>query len=431
MAISKQTLREIISDQSDMRAFDMAVSREKQDLAAQYFSSDSILIITGVRRGGKSTLLQAIRKEQPQQDYYFNFDDERLATFTVDDFSVLHEVLIEKYGEQDCFYFDEIQNIEGWERFIRRLHDHQNKILITGSNAAMLSQELGTRLTGRYRQLELLPFSFNEYLAFHQLALPDPDSTRGKGIYQQYFHRFIENGGMPAYQKLNDDQYLRDLYEGILYRDVVARHKITKISDLKALVYYAASNVSKIFSYGKLRQMLSLSHASTVKAYLDHLQESYLLFVVPKFDDSVKRQILAPKKLYFIDTKLVQLIGFRPTSDQGRLLENIVFLALRQNHKEIFYFNENKECDFIVKSNTGYQAIQVTCSLHDVDTKQREIDGLLDALIFFDLKSGLILTLDEETEMEVTKDHQTYHIHVMPVWKWILQGKTTGLTSPK
>ncbi|MDF3054369.1 MAG: putative ATPase [Gammaproteobacteria bacterium] len=420
MPISKQILREILTDQRDIRYLDGAVTRQKQALSSEYFSSDLILIITGIRRGGKSTLLQAIRKEQPQQDYYCNFDDERLATFTVEDFAALHEVLIEKYGEQDCFYFDEIQNIEGWERFIRRLHDHQKKILITGSNAAMLSQELGTRLTGRYRQLELLPFSFNEYLAFHQLALPDPDSTVGKGIYQQYFHRFIEDGGIPGYQKLSDEQYLKDLYEGILYRDVVTRHKITKVHELKSLIYYAASNVSKIFSYGKLRQMLALSHASTVKAYLDYLQESYLIFVIPKFDDSVKRQILAPKKLYFIDTKLLKLIGFRPTSDQGRLLENAVFLALRQKHTEIFYFSENKECDFIVKCNTGYQAIQVTCSLHDPDTKQREVDGLLEALIFFDLKSGLILTLDEEIEIEITKDHKTYHIHVMPIWKWIL-----------
>lgn len=423
MPISKQILQEIIADQQQLFLPDYTISREAQSLVEKNFPNDLVVILTGLRRCGKSTLLQYVRRNQPYQDFYFNFDDVRLATFTVDDFQLLYELFIEMFGDQDYFYFDEIQNIPGWERFIRRLHDYNKKIIITGSNAKMLSRELGTHLTGRYRQIELFPFSFSEFCDFKNYVLPKLPTTVNKATNQAYFNEYLLEGGIPAYLRLNDIEYLSDLYEGILYRDIVSRYQITNVSDLKALVYHAASNLAKPIKYSKLRQMLTIRNVSTVKNYLHYLQESYLISLISKFDFSTKRQELAPKKLYFIDTKLAQVVGFRHSPDSGRLMENVVFLQLRRRYKEIFYFQEKKECDFIVRSKlNNWLAIQVCFDLQDTATKQREIDGLIEAMQNLNIAEGWLLTMREEDELLISQDSKQFKIHVTPITKW-LRGK--------
>ena len=423
MSIEKSVLRSVITDQQKHSLPDFVIEREQQKIAKQYLQDDRIIIISGLRRCGKSTLLQALKKTQTEQNYYLNFDDERLATFKVEDFQMLYELFIEMFGEQRYFYFDEIQNIPEWERFARRLHDEGKKLLITGSNAAMLSQELGTRLTGRYRQIELLPFSFREYLNYNEVNIDAVDSTNNKGLLKRYFNQYINQGGIPAYLRLLDPQYLQDLYEGILYRDIIARYHLTKISEIKELAYHAASNVAKLITYNQIKKLLSLQHPSTVKEYFNFFQQSYLFFLVSKFDSSTKRQILAPKKLYCIDTHLAKMVGFRSSPDSGRLLENIVYLELRRQGKDIYYFNDNKECDFIIKSlDHDLVAIQVTVSLQNPEVYQREIAGLLDAMQQCHLTQGWILTEDEERTLTIQHEYQKYRIHVIPVWKWLFTG---------
>lgn len=424
MAISKQVLREIIADQQLLGIPDYSIPREAEQLMEHVFPGDLVVILTGLRRSGKSTLLQYVRRKQKDKDYYFNFDDERLATFKLEDFQALYEIFIELYGDQDCFYFDEIQNIPGWERFIRRLHDYNKKIIITGSNAKMLSQELGTHLTGRYRQIELFPFSFHEFCEFKNYRHANLNSTIGKATLQRHFREYMSQGGIPTYLRLQDAQYLSDLYEGIIYRDIISRYGITNISELKGLVYHAASNIAKLISYSKLRQMLGIKNTTTIKNYLYYLQQSYLLYTIPKFDFSTKRQELAPKKLYFVDTKLAQVVGFRYTSDSGRLLENIVFLQLRRHYKEIFYFQNKNECDFVLQTTTdGWQAIQVTLNIEDIDTKKREMAGLLEAMVNLDISEGWIITLDSEESLDLSHNEKKYKVHIIPVWKWLISLK--------
>jgi predicted AAA+ superfamily ATPase len=421
MPISKQILKEIIIDQQQLLLPDYSIPREKQGLVASCFPNDLVVILSGLRRSGKSTLLQYIRKEQPYHDYYFNFDDERVATFELSDFQLLYELFIEMFGDQPYFYFDEIQNIQGWERFIRRLHDYNKKIIITGSNAKMLSQELGTHLTGRYRQIELFPFSFIEFCQFKHYSYQQTEGTIAKATIQRYFNEYVANGGIPAYLRLQDVQYLSDLYESIIYRDIISRYNISNPAELKALVYHAASNLGKTISYSKLRQMLLIKNPSTIKNYLYYLQQSYLLFVISKFDYSTKRQELAPKKIYFVDIKLAKVVGFRYTPDSGRMLENIVFLKLRCHYRDIFYFQENKECDFVLPTINGeWLAIQVTLDMNDKETEQRELAGLCEAMEALKLKEGWIITLDQEEKRQLVYQGKSFVIHIVPAWKWLL-----------
>jgi predicted AAA+ superfamily ATPase len=414
----KTRLKQIIIDQQQtFRPNLSSTKREAEKIIEKFLLQPQILILSGIRRCGKSTLLHNIRAHKLQQDYFINFDDDRLIDFQVSDFQTLFESFIELFGEQKHFYFDEIQLIPRWEQFVRRLHDNNYSIFITGSNAAMLSYELGTHLTGRYHQRELFPFSFKEYLSFINYKLPKIYSSIEKSKLQKVFFEYLHQGGFPGYLQNLQPDYLIDLYQSILFRDVVARYKITMINQLKEMVYFIASNIGKCISFSKIKQMLHIGNVSTVKKYFDFLKDAYLVFTVSKFDFSVKRQLLAPKKIYFVDSAMAQIIGFRFSDDLGRILENTVYLQLRRMQKEVFYHAEKKECDFLIRENGHIStAIQVTQDLADAKTKQREIEGLCEAMSLHQLKQGIILTLDEEDHFLVDQ----YAIDVLPIWKWLL-----------
>lgn len=211
----QQLLRDIIIDQKTFLASQKTIAR---DFPERYLSNDFVIIISGVRRCGKSVLLQQIRDKLPQKDYFFNFDDDRLGNFTVEHFQQLYEVFIELYGEQNYFYFDEIQNIAGWEHFVKRLYNAGKKVFITGSNARMLSKELGTYLTGCYISIELYPFSFSEFLVFReqQNLLGDISGTVARGEVKSAFNDYLRQGGFPIYLKSEDGIVLKTLYDNIL-----------------------------------------------------------------------------------------------------------------------------------------------------------------------------------------------------------------------
>jgi predicted AAA+ superfamily ATPase len=417
--MNKQILQEVIIDQSALTLKETDVKR----FGIIGTNDSEIVVISGIRRCGKSTLMQEIRNTNSEKDYYLNFDDDRLLHFTVDDFQTLLELLGEMFGKQTTFYFDEIQNIRGWERFVRRLYDYGNKVYVTGSNASMLSRELGTHLTGRFYQIELFPFSFLEYLKLKQIDIDRKDlfSTDGKAFIKSEFNNFFNQGGFPAYLKTTNRSYLKSLYESILYRDVMVRNSLTNEREMLELVYYIASNTSKLISYNSLAKAIGVKNATTVKNYLSFLQDSYLIFLVSKYDVSVKKQIQNHKKVYFIDSGLIRELSFQHSENNGRLLENLVFIELRRMAKEVYYHNQKHECDFVIKEkNIITEAIQVCWSLYDSITRKRELNGLLDAMEAYNLSSGIILTESEEEELIV----ESKKIHVIPVWKWLLKPKS-------
>jgi len=383
--------------------------------------SSLVVIISGIRRSGKSVLMQSIRDIKKDSDYFLNFEDEKLLNFTVADFEKVEEVFLELFGDQNNFYFDEIQNIPSWERFIRRLHDEGKKVYITGSNASMLSRELGTRLTGRYLPFILYPFSFREFMRFNNIV---PVYKHGillkkeKVKVEKAFIAFMEQGGFPEYLQLKNSRYLSAIYEAILYRDIITRYDLNKEKPLKELTMFLASNIGKPISYNSLAKVIGVKNATTVKEYFGYLENSYLGFLLSKFEYSLKKQIVNPKKMYFIDQKLADIVGFRFSKDRGRFLENIVFIELKRQNADIFYFREKYECDFVIRKGRGViGAIQVTDVVHE-DNRERELLGLIEAMKKFNLKKGLILTDNEEDEVKVGKKK----IKIMPIWKWLLEG---------
>jgi predicted AAA+ superfamily ATPase len=414
--MQKSLLQAVISDQNALKWEPSSIDREHVSI----LKDDSVVVISGIRRCGKSTLLQAIRAKNKEKDYYLNFDDDRLIQFKVEDFQLLLELFGERFGKQTTFYFDEIQNISGWERFVRRLHDYGNKVYITGSNASMLSKEFGTHLTGRYQQVELYPFSFREYLKLNQIEPNSLDyfNTDNKALLKASFNDYFKLGGFPAFLKSKHTEYLKSLYESILYRDVMVRNGITNEQELLELMFFVTSNTSKLISYNSLAKVIGVKNATTVKQYLGFLQDAYMLSLVSKYDASVKKQLHNPKKVYGIDLGLMRQLSFQHSENQGRLLENLVFLELKRQTKTVYYHHNKGECDFVIKErNSITQAIQVCWSIYDDQTKQREINGLLDAMTAYQLKEGLILTEDESDQLTI--DDKV--INIMPVWLWLLQ----------
>ena len=412
--IEKEALKRIVYDQREKKKEKII---EREALPATLRHSHFITIITGIRRSGKSVLLNEIRKKNKERDYYLSFDDERLRPFRLEDFQVLHEVFIELFGEQNTFYFDEIQNVKGWELFIRRIYDKGNKVFITGSNANLLSRELGTRLTGRYVQEELFPFSFREYLRYLGESRINTYLTKDRAKIKGLFRSYLRGGGFPEYVATRNEDYLRTLYENILYRDVMVRYGILKEKTLLELAYFLISNVGKEVSYNKLRNMLGLANSITVKEYIEYIERTYLLSTVRMFDYSLRKQFYNLKKVYCIDNGLASITSFQFSSNRGRLLENLVFVELRRRGKGVYYHRDRHECDFVIKKgNRITEAIQVTWSL-GYNNRDREVKGLLEAMDSYKLRKGLLLTYDQE---EVIKEGRKTII-VKPVWEWLLE----------
>lgn len=417
--MEREVLKQVIADQQEYMPPEDFFPRFLTDFLQDFVDDPSIIIISGLRRSGKSTIQRKLQQKLAKSDYYLNFDDERLIRFKVEDFQMLLEVFIELFGQQSTFYFDEIQNIEGWERFIRRLYEQRKKIYITGSNAKLLSKELGTHLTGRYIQFEVFPLSFKEII-FHkypEVLSKKTLSTNDTGMILHHFSNYLKNGGIPEYVKFEKPEYLRDLFEGILYRDIIARYNIKDEKPLRELVYYFASNIGKEFSYSNIGKMVGLNSPHTVANYCNYLEQCYLCFFVNRYSHSLKKQIQHNKKCYMIDPALIRITGFRISEDRGRLLENIVFLHLRMSGKEIYFHKDQKECDFIVREgNRIVEAIQVTTNLSDKEVKEREIQGLIEAMTAYNLQEGLILTENDQDIIKI----DGLHIAVVPIWKWLL-----------
>ncbi len=403
-------LKYIVSDQNKAKIRKQYIKRDLFDTLVKSFDNELIIIVTGVRRSGKSTIIQMLSENHP--GYFLSFDDDRLINFKVEDFQSLYEIFIELFGQRRIFYFDEIQNIKGWERFIRRLHDEGMKIFLTGSNATLLSKELGTHLTGRNIRYELYPFSFREFLRYKGQPGEIVYDTRSVAGMRSYFSEYLTRGGLPEFLLTDDLNYLKSFYNDLLYRDIIVRYQLPNEKIVKEFANLAIQSTTKGVSYNSLKSALNLGSATTITEYFHYFRECYMLFLVNCHKDSLKKQAQNPKKLYCIDNSLLSYISFRISEDFGKLLENSVFLHLARNGAEVFYNHEKRECDFLVKEgNEITEAIQVCYELNNTN-KEREFEGLREAMNKYKLIKGKIITFGQEsTESD---------IHVIPAWKWML-----------
>jgi len=418
--VNKERLKEIMLDQKEVFSAKSDLIERDVHLDA-YVKTSQVVVITGVRRCGKSSLLFLIKQRMQlvDDDYcYFNFDDERIIPEVAlpENIDNLHREL---YGKEAVLFFDEIQNVKGWEKFVNRMYEQGRKIFITGSNASILSSDIATSLTGRNKTLELLPFSFNEYLRYKKIGYDIKRlNTKEKTRIISAFNSFLKTGGFPLVIKEDDLEILDAYFKDILYRDIIARYRLSQVDEIKQIGLYFLANSSKIFSYSTLQKISGVKSLSSIKNYLGYYAQSYLFFYLKKFDFSIKKQTLNPKKVYAIDQGFIYRIGFSFSADKGRVLENIVFLELLRRRKEIYYYSGKKECDFVLKKGmeiTG--AIQVTFNLNK-ENIEREINGLKEAVEKYHLKEGVLIYYD----LELPGTELPQEIQLVPVWKWLLAG---------
>lgn len=416
--ITKEILRQVVKKQKDVLSLpSKTIQREIVNTILKWFNDERIIILTGIRRCGKSTLLTQLMQHKKEW-CYINLEDERLIDFKAQDFEMLNEVLIEVYGQAKIYFFDEIQNIDKFETFVRRLQDDRKKVVITGSNAALLSKELGTRLTGRYKAFEVYPFSFTEFLHFRN-SIVDKNyfyDVEKKVRLLKLFEEYLLSGGFPEYLKNKDKDYVRTVYENILYKDIITRYSIKREKIIKELVNILATNATAKFTYNSLKETVGLANAITIKEYISYLNNSYLFFELLRFSYSIKQQLNSARKIYLIDSAFNQVCGLNFTPNKGRNLENAVFVELKRRGSEIYYYAHKNECDFVIKDGTKITtAIQVCYTLDDTN-REREIKGLLEAMDMFKLEKGIILTFEQMEEIEIEKKK----IKVMPVFKWMI-----------
>lgn len=374
-----------------------------RDALAEIPVADSFAtIITGIRRCGKSTLLLQLLRRDYQAAIYLNFDDIRLSGFETGDLARLHKE-IEKRGIEVLF-FDEIQIIEGWEKYVNQLLREGYKVFITGSNASMLSIELGTHLTGRHLSVELFPFSYSEFIRFKKL-------DKGEDSVTDY----LKMGGIPEYLKTGMSVVLNTLVDDILLRDIAVRHSVRDVNSLRQLTAFLITNTGNLVSANKLVGMFDIKSPATFLEYFSFLKDTYLLEFVPMFSHSLKVQTRNPKKVYVMDMGLYTENSISTSDNMGRRLENLIFLHLRRKYKHIFYYKDRGECDFVaMEKSTVKEAIQVCLTINN-ENFDREYNGLSEAMQNLGIKEGRIVTLNQSDTFE--KDGMV--IHITPAHEFI------------
>lgn len=383
-----------------------------------YIRTSQIVVISGVRRCGKSCLLALFKQKMnlSEKDFcYLNCDDERLLLdeLLLDQLYSLH---LELYDTEPVFFFDEVQMVPQWEKFVNRMYEYGHKVFVTGSNARLLSSEIATTLTGRNRVITLFPFSFREYLRYkkHNYQL-DALTTGAKSRLLADLNAYQKTGGFPLVVQEDDIEILNAWFQDILYRDVVSRYRLSQVKELRQMAVYLFSNVGKSFSYSTLQKVSELKSISSVSDYLQYLEQSYLFFYLPKFDYSVKKQMLNSKKLYVIDAGAINRLGFHFSEEKGRLLENTIYLELLRRGKEVYYHKGEKECDFVIVENGKViEALQVCDKITELD-KDREVGGLKDAMSTYQLENAKIIVYDRDDSLTNGID-----VPVVSAWEWLL-----------
>ncbi|MBM3707159.1 MAG: ATP-binding protein [Actinobacteria bacterium] len=422
--MEKKTVKQILLDQRQEinNIFNtQIVEREIESRIKIALDDKLIKVISGVRRCGKSFLAHKILKDKNYG--YINFDDERLIGIKTEDLNYLLEVLREINPDFNYLLLDEIQNVPGWELFTNRLQRTGCNLVITGSNTNLLSKELATSLTGRHFLIELYPFSFKEFLQIKNFSYDENDLyvTEKKAHIKRLLGEYIKYGGFPELSKIElKEQYLRDLYDKIISRDIVSRYKIKYIKTLKEISLYLFSNFGSTITYQKLKNIFEVKSVHTIKNYMDYLEEAYLAFQLNPFSFKLKNQLSGRRKIYTIDSGLINSISFQFSYNLGRLMENIVFTQLKRKGVEFYFYNSQskEEVDFIIKDNLNIkELIQVCFNLDNLETREREIKSLLRASNYLNCNNLKIITLDTENKEQI----KGKNIIFIPLWKWLLQ----------
>ena len=398
------------------------------------FSSNQVITITGPRRAGKSFVMRQMAKQlinkghNPKDIMHVNLEDPRFTESGVLFLEKIFETYREYISPQNTpiLFLDKIQEIEGFEKWVRMMHElSKAKIIISGSNARILSRELGTLLTGRHLDMEVFPLSFREFLSFNNIALTDKMDLIGKeSEIKSALRKYIEYGSFPEVALSEQKkEILLSYFEDVITKDLLRRFNIKKTQDLRAIAKHYLSNISALSTFKSIERSLDMSITS-VKSYTGYLEQAYLLFPLKRFSFKVKEQEKSPRKIYAIDTGLCNAVGFRFSENDGRLAENVVFVALKRKQNlnpdmELFYWKDvhHREVDFVIKDGLKVtNLIQVCWNVQDEKTKNRELRSLRKAMEELNVTIATVIT--GETEGEERLHDNT--VKLVPLWKWLL-----------
>lgn len=401
------------------------VIRSKAEYAQKWLNSNLIKVIIGPRRAGKSVFCHILLKDQ--KFMYFNFDDEVLGSvdgFTPDELmQELHAV----YGDCKKIFFDEIQNLKNWELFINRLQREGYNLILTGSNARLLSQELATALTGRHIPIEILPFNFNEYLVGKKIQL-NPEYfalPQKRGELLQILHNYLLTGGFPEVVVTNLDPqgYLDVLFDSIIYKDIIKRYKVKFASQISNIASYLINNFAALYNLRKIQNILNLKSVTTIEKYVKHLEQAYLFFSILRYSAKSTLRIKSPKKVYAVDNGFVSAKAIQHSPDIGKLMENLVLVELiKRGNKpdsELFYYKtrNDKEVDFVVKKGIEVlQLIQVCYDVSAKDVEKREIRALAEAALELHVTNLSVITWNQKLVVE----YKGLQINFLPLLDWLL-----------
>lgn len=426
---SSAQLREIIADQRDEVRSQMSgpglVEREvPADRLMGFLSVPNILAILGIRRCGKSVLSHMLLRGRSYG--HVNFDDEKLAGLKAEGLNDVLEAIYRVHGKTEYILLDEPQNVKGWELFANRLR-RTSKVIVTGSNAHLLSGELSTHLTGRYIDFTLHPFSFREYLDRAKTAAGPVETTVEKGRVREMLSQFLDLGGFPEAYSLGKPM-IRRIYGDIITRDVLNRFRPRHFESLREMARYLVSNSGNEMTYSKLKNIFSLRRQETSKNYVSYLRDCLLLLVLERYSPKLKEQSIAPKKAYCADTGIVRTIGFRESQNLGCTYENAVAVELFRRRSyfsetgELYYWKDHsgREVDFVVKEGPVVaQLVQVAYQL-DPEVRRREMDALVRASKQLSCKDLLLINDEEEGDETVHQNGLSRKVKIIPLWKWLL-----------
>lgn len=403
-------MRNIISNQKKERDMLLArpyITRQTKYDEQSLLSSKQIKLITGPRRSGKST--QALMLLKNRNFAYLNFDDGKLLNAWDEDLAT--ETLLQVYPGFEFLMLDEIQNLEGWDLWVSKLYRQGINMVITGSNAKLLSSEMATLLTGRYLQIEMLPFSLKEFCEWKNSA--------DTAVINDYLH----NGGYPETLQSREltQGYLSTLFDSTIWKDITQRHKVRNVEDLNNLAMYLLSNFSNPLSVNELAEAIGMSSVTTTKKFMGYLHEPYLFYYLPRYNNKLKLMNKAPQKTYVIDNGFVTAKAFMVSENLGRLLENQVFIELLRRgystETTLFYYRSrnDKETDFVTRKGSLVDSlIQVCYDLSNERAMKREIDSIVECAGELNCQNLVIVTMNEERTIECN-GHQ---IKVVPIQKF-------------
>ncbi len=419
----KEIFKRLIIDSQEKKYKDI-VSRE-YDIPVDI---DKIVSLIGIRRCGKTTILfdliEKLRQDiSKDRIFYINFEDDRLFPISLKDMDDLIEAYYELYPknrkEKIYIFLDEIQNIDNWELFVRRIYDNLDiQIFITGSSSKLLSSEIATSLRGRTITYEIFPFSFKEYLKYKNIEI-NFYSSNSLSFIKKEFNSYLKDGGfVETFDKSSDIQrkILKDYMDLIIYKDIVDRYSIKNQALLKHLIKYIFVNMGTLISFNKLyNEYKSLGYKvgkDTLYEYFSYLQDAFVSFTSPVFKNSVQHEQRNPKKLWVIDNGFKKLFSSNLSPDYSKLYENLAFLHLRRQTQEIYYYKGKQEVDIY----TDGKLINISYNIKNHQTLQREIEALNEAMEYFDLQKAYLITSEKEEIIKVGEKE----IEVLPMWKWLL-----------